>query len=1518
MASATANTQGPRRSKMIGKEITQWLHEQEQARKSRIRWSPPIFEKHSRMSRKQYLENMNLSMAPQEIDMLAEELEIAEELQEWMVFDLVFGFLVIFNALFIGLEDSYNYEEDATTITSWYIFECLFFVLFSVEWVLRFIGAKSWQKLAEDSWMIIDILLLAITGFDLFIFKFALTEVDGAGNLTIFRAFRIFRLARLVRVFKLLKSVARLVTGLQISFRTLFWAIFLIAVTVFVFAVLMVELVGKNEEAYDAVVRNNWKDLSSSATSFILLATASGWQRRVDALKDANALFLVPILLFMLLVVVGIFNMIIGVMVYTALAIEESARRSGEAQRNFEHRLGLIRLKKILSSVNNRPLLRNPHRMGVVEFAELYDEGAFQKQIQFLKPFLPLNKLRELVHLIAEVNPVTQEYDFSIDSFIHVLSWLSERVFLPRDMVYLRAASSHALEMMGHLKGQTNQAVANFMHKLDACYKEAQEIYPVLQVPDTLSVAPKRPPGKKQSSASSSLVASKAETAQALSVVLDGLEPFISPAKRASSAKRGRMISKQEIEEARTRKRQAKRSQKVKEFLPPVHEQDDFLGEQDSHSQRQGTREASQDRGNNSTLAGDGASSRCTLDFLPEDRAAYPDQIAYPKSGRETLTLWHPFVNAFEPQFAPMEYEHLRLGDNIRILPHLGNTPQADLHGLARWAQCPWNDFPLTLVDQCNEFVDRERQGVMKKQETYHKSTLAEMRRLETVRKPGASSADVQIEQGFLHFGQHRKHIPKEVLDSLNNTGGGFSTSFASFTSSKTLDALTASDTCLGKLKNLFVRICCCGSSEEENARRREQQRQRQQVSPTSKANLFAMVSPRSQGSGTPRSGDRSGEESNEGDHAAAGGADDQAPVADAEDEASLVFFREAVNNALFPVDCFWFAAALLHAILMGLSLSERTNFNTTAHVDSGTSSNDAFRLIEGAFLVIFIGENLLRYLLFIQSEYNNDVIFTLNILPQRQYLCVGLSLFPCEFPYFLRADPYCALDLALISASAFANISLLPLRLPFVQFLRFARHDFPNFDEGWLLLQGMQSAVRTLFWVGVGSAILVYLISIFGMLLLRDQDIVNAQVYFGTLASSSLTVMQIATFDNWSAVVKPMVDAHSQVFIFFAIIITLMNFGLLNIVIGIFCETAYEILEERRKQTDMRRYSQMRGDMGGLRSRLAAYVSLDAEGEVWIDRRLIDKMFESNTNSSSRDGDQSAALQIAGMKSSQVQMILDLLDVDPLDQRGEQSMSEFFTALEAWQRQHVQAIDVFALRVHSETLLRKVRLLEDLVASVSREYERCLPRMHEDLKHAKEKLYPELIRPESGLKGAILKTLTAQRMHRALGETRRKQLLKKAEQDLERSRKEIRESGAVEEELGHVYLANRDLQRRKYEEENAAENDLSCTLAPATNFRFHEWGRRSRACKATKKLSQDFAVAQKKNKKLKQDLQRALYTASLREREIRTSLRSEQRAASQTQKSLQAKSAVRETNGADQTPIDSARSGVFAGLFGS
>ena len=190
--------------------------------------------------------------------------------------------------------------------------------------------------------------------------------------------------------------------------------------------------------------------------------------------------------------------------------------------------------------------------------------------------------------------------------------------------------------------------------------------------------------------------------------------------------------------------------------------------------------------------------------------------------------------------------------------------------------------------------------------------------------------------------------------------------------------------------------------------------------------------------------------------------------------------------------------------------------------------------------------------------------------------------------------------------------------------------------------------------------------------------------------------------------------------------------------------------------------------------------------GEVTIDRRLLDRMFHSGQFDVAEKGDTEGTeketketrvksmkvpLQIGGLSARQLQMILDTLDVASSSsfQDGDQSMAEFFQALESWQRHQVQSIDVFALRVHSEELLQKVRKLRELVTSVTAEFEKCLPRMHFDLRQAKEKLYPALIRPESGLKAAIRKQILTQRMSRVLGDSRRKKMMQEVEKDLER-----------------------------------------------------------------------------------------------------------------------------------------------------
>lgn len=120
--------------------------------------------------------------------MLAIELEEAEEVQMWLMFDLIFGFLVLLNAVFIGLEISEN-KDPPTTINKWFVFELAFFSLFSGEWVFRILGAKTWTRVRKDPWMYIDFLLLSVTALDLFIMRW-ISGGGETGNLTVFRAFR--------------------------------------------------------------------------------------------------------------------------------------------------------------------------------------------------------------------------------------------------------------------------------------------------------------------------------------------------------------------------------------------------------------------------------------------------------------------------------------------------------------------------------------------------------------------------------------------------------------------------------------------------------------------------------------------------------------------------------------------------------------------------------------------------------------------------------------------------------------------------------------------------------------------------------------------------------------------------------------------------------------------------------------------------------------------------------------------------------------------------------------------------------------------------------------------------------------------------------------------------------------------------------------------------------------------------------------------------------------------------------
>ncbi len=62
------------------------------------------------------------------------------------------------------------------------------------------------------------------------------------------------------------------------------------------------------------------------------------------------------------------------------------------------------------------------------------------------------------------------------------------------------------------------------------------------------------------------------------------------------------------------------------------------------------------------------------------------------------------------------------------------------------------------------------------------------------------------------------------------------------------------------------------------------------------------------------------------------------------------------------------------------------------------------------------------------------------------------------------------------------------------VQILRLVRVRLP-IEEVWLLLMAVRAALKTLVWVGLGVAIIVYVMGILGIILIRDQNTVNGEV---------------------------------------------------------------------------------------------------------------------------------------------------------------------------------------------------------------------------------------------------------------------------------------------------------------------------------------------------------------------------------------------------------------------------------------
>eukprot|EP00392_Amoebophrya_sp_AT5.2_P017037 g17352.t1 len=235
-------------------------------------------------------------------------------------------------------------------------------------------------------------------------------------------------------------------------------------------------------------------------------------------------------------------------------------------------------------------------------------------------------------------------------------------------MVYLRSASASAIEMLGGMEAQIASGVAGFLAKLDVVYREAQEVFPVLQQPEIVTDS-LFGIGKGDETS-----ATRGNTSVALGEVLEGLS-LKRPHQSAKTAKEQKIISKQELEIARSRKQMQLRSRRIR----GAEAAEVDVGGQLLRSLGSSAPEEEERSNRSSTTAHAFSEGHCTLDYIPEQeelRAEMPVKAKFRRSDSATaarldkleevtledaetcertmICLWQPQVHAFELQVKTM------------------------------------------------------------------------------------------------------------------------------------------------------------------------------------------------------------------------------------------------------------------------------------------------------------------------------------------------------------------------------------------------------------------------------------------------------------------------------------------------------------------------------------------------------------------------------------------------------------------------------------------------------------------------------------------------------------------------------------------------------------------------------------------------------------------------------------------------------------------------------------------------
>ena len=181
------------------------------------------------------------------------------------------GLVVLVNAIAMGVRIDCQCGSDLL----WQVLDNIFLIAFIIEFCLRaaISGIRHFGiMLLSDSWIQFDFLVVCLSIVDTWVFG----GVGSGGVYTLARLYRLLKLVKMVRLLRAFRQLAMLVEGILSSLQTLFWAVLLLGMTIFILSVLLVTMSQWNLAATTAILPD-FTTLPSAMWTLIQVATFDRW-----------------------------------------------------------------------------------------------------------------------------------------------------------------------------------------------------------------------------------------------------------------------------------------------------------------------------------------------------------------------------------------------------------------------------------------------------------------------------------------------------------------------------------------------------------------------------------------------------------------------------------------------------------------------------------------------------------------------------------------------------------------------------------------------------------------------------------------------------------------------------------------------------------------------------------------------------------------------------------------------------------------------------------------------------------------------------------------------------------------------------------------------------------------------------------------------------------------------------------------------------------------------------------------